>query len=153
MQLSLEQRLLRFLAREERDERRADRELRAQPTELRVLEGACIEGARFLREEDEGFVFHVEDNASKFRPGDPLVVGDGLDLEGALPLSYRSYDANTGELTCGLDPFLRGVEPEFEAGGDYVLDRRPRRSSGCEGSRPRPRSSRRSVPPTPWACS
>ena len=125
MQLSLEQRLLRFLAREERDERRADRELRAQPTELRVLEGACIEGARFLREEGEGFVFHVEDNASKFRPGDPLVVGDGLDLEGALPLSYRSYDANTGELTCGLDPFLRGVEPEFEAGGDYVLDRRP----------------------------
>ena len=31
MQLTLEQRLLRFLVREERDEQRTNRELRAQP--------------------------------------------------------------------------------------------------------------------------
>ena len=86
MQLTLEQRLLRFLVREERDEQRSHRELRAQPTELRVLEGECIEGAVFRRVQNGGYVFAVPDNSSKFRPGDPLVVGDGLDLDDALPL-------------------------------------------------------------------
>ena len=125
MELSLEQRLLRFLAREERDEQRATRELRAQPVELRVLEGECIEGVRFVAERDGAFVFAVADNSSKFRPGDPLVVGDGLDLDAAAPLSYRSYDADRGELVCGLDPFQRGDEPRFEVGTVYVIDRRP----------------------------
>lgn len=124
MQLTLEQRLLRFLVREERDEQRSNRELRAQPTEHRVLEGECIEGARFLREQDGGWVFYVEDNSSKFRAGDPLLVGDGLDLDGALPLSYGSYDAQTSELVCELDPFRKDVEPVFEAEAEYVLDRR-----------------------------
>ena len=125
MQLTFEQRLLRFLVREERDEQRANRELRAQPTELRVLEGECIDGAVYLRTENGSFVFQVPDNSSKFRPGDPLLVGDGLDLENALPLSYGNYDAQNGELACGLDPFRRDVEPDFEVGANYVLDRRP----------------------------
>lgn len=125
MQLTLEQRLLRFLVREERDEQRANRELRAQPVELRVIEGECIEGAVFKRAENGGFVFEVPDNSSKFRPGDPLLVGDGLDLDDALPLSYRSYDAQNGELVCELDPFRREIEPDFEVDAVYVLDRRP----------------------------
>ena len=124
MQLTLEQRLLRFLVREERDEQRTNRELRAQPTEHRALEGECIEGARFLRQQSGGWVFEVEENASKFRPGDPLLVGDGFDLDGALPLSYGSYNAQSRELVCQLDPFRRDVEPEFEPGAEYVLDRR-----------------------------
>jgi len=124
LQLTLEQRLLRFLVREERDEQRTNRELREQPTEHRVLEGECIEGARFLRQQSGGWVFEVEENASKFRPGDPLLVGDGFDLDGALPLSYGSYDAQSRELVCQLDPFRRDVEPEFEPGAEYVLDRR-----------------------------
>jgi len=124
LQLSFEQRLLRFLAREERGEQRANRELRARPTEHRVLEGECIEGARFLRAERDGWVFAVEENASKFRAGDPLLVGDGLDLDGALPLSYGSYDAQAKELVCERDPFRREVQPEFEVGAEYVLDRR-----------------------------
>jgi DNA replication ATP-dependent helicase Dna2 len=124
LQLTLEQRLLRFLAREERDEQRTNRELRAQPAELRVLEGECIEGAVFRREQDGGFVFLVQDNSSKFRPGDPLLVGDGMDLENALPLSYGNFDAQTGELVCELDPFRREVHPEFEVDATYVLDRR-----------------------------
>lgn len=124
LQLTLEQRLLRFLVREERDEQRANRELRAQPIEHRVLEGECIEDARFLREQGGGWVFHVGDNSSKFRSGDPLLVGDGLDLDGALPLSYGSYDAQSGELICERDPFRKEVQPEFEAGAEYVLDRR-----------------------------
>ncbi|MCK5945025.1 MAG: AAA family ATPase, partial [Planctomycetes bacterium] len=77
------------------------------------------------REQDGGWVFAVTDNASKFRAGDPLLVGDGLDLDAALPLSYGSYDAQTGELICELDPFRKDVEPEFEVGAEYVLDRRP----------------------------
>lgn len=125
LDLTLEQRLLRFLAREERDEERVSRELRAQPVELRVLEGECIEGAVYRELRGGDFVFDVPDNSSKFRAGDPLVVGDGLDLEGAVPLSYRSYDPRTGELVCGLDPFRRDVEPELEGGVSYVLDRRP----------------------------
>ncbi len=124
LQLTLEQRLLRFLVREERDEQRTNRELRAQPVELRVIEGECIEGAVFKRGQNGGFVFQVPDNSSKFRPGDPLLVGDGLDLEDALPLSYGSYDAQTGELVCELDPFRREIEPDFEVDAVYVLDRR-----------------------------
>ena len=48
MQLTLEQRLHRFLAREEHDESRTERELRAQPVDVRVQEGSCIPGATFL---------------------------------------------------------------------------------------------------------
>jgi len=125
VQLTLEQRLLRFLAREERDERRANRELRAQPVELRVLEGECIEGAVYRGVDGSAFVFEVRDNSSKFRTGEPLVIGDGVDLDDAVPLSYGSYDAQEGLLRCELDPFQRDVEPVFEEGASYVIDRRP----------------------------
>ncbi len=124
LELTLQQRLLRFLVREERDEQRANRDLLAQPVDLRVIEGECIQGAVYRRPHNGGFVFAVPDNSSKFRPGDPLLVGDGLDLEEALPLSYGSYDAQTGELVCQLDPFRRDVEPHFEVDATYVLDRR-----------------------------
>jgi len=125
VQLSLEQRLLRLLSREERDEQRNHRELRAQPIELRVLDGECIQGARFLGEDDRGFRFAVADNASKFRPGDPLVASDGLDLERGAPLACGSYDAQTGTLRCEPDPFQRDAAIELVEGRSYVLDRRP----------------------------
>ena len=125
MQLSLEQRLLRLLAREERDEQRSHRELRAQPVDLRVLEGECIQGARFLGEDGGSFVFAVPDNGSKFRAGDPLVVGDGLDLDGGAPLACGTYDATAGQLRLERDPFARDVEIDLQPGCVYVLDRRP----------------------------
>ncbi len=125
MDLSLEQRLLRFLAREERGEQRAHRELRAQPVELRVLEGECIQGARYVREDGGAFVFAVPDNGSKFRHGDPLLVGDGVDLDDALPLACGAYDADRGELRLEPDPYARDAPWELEVGRDYVLDRRP----------------------------
>lgn len=125
MQLTLEQRLLRLLAREERDEQRSHRELRAQPVDLRVLEGECIQGARFLGEDGGSFVFAVPDNGSKFRPGDPLVVGDGLDLDGGAPLACGAYDATAGQLRLERDPFARDVEIDLQPGRIYVLDRRP----------------------------
>ncbi|MCU0866012.1 MAG: DNA2/NAM7 family helicase [Planctomycetes bacterium] len=125
LQLSLEQRLLRLLSREERDEQRNHRELRAQPIELRVLEGECIQGARFLGEDDGSFRFAVADNGSKFRPGDPLLAGDGVDLERTVPLACGGYDAQRGELVCEPDPYARNTEFELEPGRVYVLDRRP----------------------------
>jgi DNA replication ATP-dependent helicase Dna2 len=126
VQLTLEQRLLRFLAREERDERRAWRELRAQPIDVRVLEGECIRDAVLLREDDGGFVFRVADNGSKFRAGDPLVVGDGIDLENGRKLACGIYDARRHELRCEPDPFDRDeAGPELEVGTAYVIDKRP----------------------------
>lgn len=125
MQLSLEQRLLRFLAREQRDEQRLHRELRAQPVELRVLEGECLQAARFLGEDGSSFVFAVADNGSKFRPGDPLQVGDGVDLDAGLPLVCGDYDATAAELRLERDPFLRDAEVPLRPGTAYVIDRRP----------------------------
>ncbi len=124
VQLTLEQRLLRFLAREERDELRSHRELRAQPIEVRVLEGECLEQATFLGPRGLAFVFAVADNASKFRPGDPLLVGDGVHLDAAIPLVLGDYDATAGELRLERDAFVREAAPRFEVGRQYVIDRR-----------------------------
>jgi DNA replication ATP-dependent helicase Dna2 len=125
VQLSFEQRLLRFLAREERDEQRVHRELRAQPVDLRVIEGECIQGARYIGEHGGSFVFAVADNGSKFRPGDPLQVGDGIDLDRGVALVCGEYDANVGELRLDRDPFQRDVEVPLRPGVVYVIDRRP----------------------------
>lgn len=129
--LTLEQRLLRFLAREEDGERRTQRELRAQPVELRVLEGECIPHARFLEERDGALLFQVQDNASKFRTGDAVVVGDGHDLDAGVPLTYAGYEAVGGRLWLERDPYRRErLGEELEPGHDYVIDRR---SIGLQG--------------------
>ncbi len=125
MNLTLEQRLLRLLAREERDEQRVNRELRAQPVELRVIEGECIQGAVFRGEDDGGFTFAIADNSSKFRPGDPLTVSDGIDLVNGTPLVCGLYDAQQGLLRCEPDAYARDVEIELDPGKSYVIDRRP----------------------------
>lgn len=125
MQLTLEQRLLRLLAREERDEQRTHRELRAQPVDARVLEGECLRDAEFLEGRDGNYLFAVPDNASKLRPGDPVVVGDGIDLERAEPLQCGDYDAQAGRLRLLRDPWQRDRNPQFVVGRRYVVDRRP----------------------------
>jgi DNA replication ATP-dependent helicase/nuclease Dna2 len=125
LDLSLEQRLLRFLLREEDDERRSFQELMAQPVEVRVLEGECIQGARFRGREGATFTFEVADNASKFRTGDALLAGDGHDFDATTPLVYGSYDARSGILQLERDPYLRDVEVAFGTGSAYCLDRRP----------------------------
>jgi DNA replication ATP-dependent helicase Dna2 len=144
VQLSLEQRLLRLLTREERDEQRTHRELRAQPVELRVLAGECIQDARFLGEDDGSYRFAVADNGSKFRPGDPLIVGDGVQLAAGQALACGSFDARTGELRCEPDPYARDSTIELEPGRSYVLDRRP---LGLQG---RLRDAVRAAFATPW---
>lgn len=121
---SLEQRLLRLLAREECDELRAHRELRAQPIDLRVLEGECIQGAVFAGEFAGVWQFEVADNGSKFRPGDPLLAGDGIDLEAGVPMVCGHYDAQRGILFCEPDTLGRH-DAELVPGRAYVVDRRP----------------------------
>ena len=123
MDLTLEQRLLRFLAREEDGERRSHRELQAQPVEVRVLEGECIQHARYLGRDGASLRFHAPENTSKFRSGDAVLVGDGHDFVAAVPLVYAAYDGARAELRLERDPWQR-AEGEFEAGRDYVLDRR-----------------------------
>ena len=115
MDLTLEQRLLRFLAREEDGERRSHRELQAQPVEVRVLEGECIQHARYLGRDGASLRFHAPENTSKFRSGDAVLVGDGHDFVAAVPLVYAAYDGARAELRLERDPWQR-AEGEFEAG-------------------------------------
>ena len=119
MSLSLEQRLLRMLRREEDGEARSARDLRALPAQERVLEGECIQGAVFSRQAGQDqFVFEAPENMSKFRAGDSVLVGDGLDFEAALSMEFHSYDADRDRLTLSRDPWARGQRYEFEAGQD-----------------------------------
>jgi DNA replication ATP-dependent helicase Dna2 len=129
VELTLEQRLVRLLAREERDEQRAHRELRAQPIDLRVLEGECIQGAVFRGEHDGVWWFEVADNGSKFRPGDTLVVGDGIDIEAGAPMALARYDAQRGLLIAEPEALARDAA-ELTPGRAYVIDRR---SLGLQG--------------------
>ncbi|GAB4143161.1 MAG: hypothetical protein Fur0037_10730 [Planctomycetota bacterium] len=125
MQLTLEQRLLRFLAREEDDEERTTREIRAQPVELRVLDGECIHDVMFRGRENGAFLFDAEDDQSKFRIGDPVFLGDGHDLDAATPLLYGGFDARTGMLRLERDPYARVDDPPLRPGARYSVDRRP----------------------------
>lgn len=125
MDLTFETRLLRFLMREEDAERRGHRDLRALPADARALEGECIPEARFVGRDRDAFLFEVPDNASKFRGGDPLAVGDGDDLDSGWPLLYGGYDARRGVLRLLPDPYDRGDEPDLQPGQTYCLDRRP----------------------------
>lgn len=128
MDLSLEQRLLRFLDREDDGERRSFADLRALPVEQRVLDGECIQDARLAAIDAAGasFVFEAGENLSKFRAGDALVVGDGIDFDAGVQLVYGGYDAASGTLTLQRDRFApRGQEDALRAGVSYCVDRRP----------------------------
>jgi DNA replication ATP-dependent helicase Dna2 len=124
LELTLEQRLLRFLAREEEGERQTHRELRAQPIDLRVIDGDCIHDARFTGRDGSAFVFTCSENHSKFRTGDPVAVGDGQDFDAASPMAYAAYDAGRSELRLELDPYNRSARTDFVVGCAYVVDRR-----------------------------
>ncbi len=125
MTLDLEQRLLRFLHREEEGEARSSQDLRALPVPDRVLEGECIQGAVFSGlDGGRGYSFSVPENLSKFRPGDAVLVGDGLDFAAANQLAYGQFDAEAHRLYLQRDPFYRGEDPQLVEGQEYCIDRR-----------------------------
>ena len=55
MDPTLEQRLIRFLDREDIGQQRSEDDLRALTIDERVLEGECIRGARLVRFGADGF--------------------------------------------------------------------------------------------------
>ena len=125
MDRSLEQRLLRMLWREEEGEARSQNDLRALPAEDRALEGECIDGAVFRECADlDGYEFDAPENMSKFRAGDAVVVGDGVDFDGGVQMSFARYDGDRHVLVLQRDPFAKGQKYEFEVGGRYCVDRR-----------------------------
>lgn len=126
MELDLEQRLLRMLAREEAGEAKTFQDLHAMPVAARVLEGECIAAARFIGPvAGDNYAFEVAENQSKFRRGDAVAVGDGLHADAGLPMAFVDYDEDRARLLLGRDPFSRGVRYEFVEGQEYCVDRRP----------------------------
>ncbi|MDA1220913.1 MAG: ATP-binding protein [Planctomycetota bacterium] len=118
-------RLLRFLEREDADERRSHAELRSLPVDERVLEGECIRGATFEGSEAGRYVFAATENVSKFRETDAVLVGDGLDFGTGLSMSYADFDAERGRLFLEKDPYARVDLSVLEQGRVYTIDRRP----------------------------
>jgi len=124
LQLTLESRLQRFLAREEEDERRTHREAQAQPVDVRVMEGLCIRHARYVGQRGNQYVFEVEEDSSKFRAGDPVSVGDGDGSGDAMPLAYVAYDANQRQLRLERDPYQQRAPVDLVPGREYCIDKR-----------------------------
>ena len=122
---NLEERLLRMLWQEEEGEARSAKDLRALPVEDRVLEGECIANAVFRGVVgSDAFEFLAQENSSKFRNGDSVIVGDGLDFDEAISMSFGDYDGEHHVVTLRRDPYARD-QLEFEEGRSYCVDRRP----------------------------
>lgn len=121
----LEQRLLRFLSREEHDERRQHLDLRAMPVDQRVLEGECIAGGRPLVAQctPDQIVLEVEENLSKFRHGDAVLLSDGRNLGFGTAWTYVRYDDVEGVLVLDRDRY--GDAPgRVDPDATYCVDRR-----------------------------
>src|SRR5688572_22244100 len=120
-----EQRLLRFLSREEHDERRQLHDLRALPIDQRVLEGECIAGAVPVPERctAEVLALRVDENLSKFRHGDAVLLSDGRNLASGIPWTYLRYDDVEQVLLLERDRFAdAGARVDLRA--TYCVDRR-----------------------------
>jgi DNA replication ATP-dependent helicase Dna2 len=118
-------RLLRFLSREEHDERRQLHDLRALPVDERVLVGECIAGARLWPERctAERTVLQVDENMSKFRHGDAVTLSDGHQLAFGSHWTYVRYDDVTHALELERDRF-GDAPPALDPRATYCIDRR-----------------------------
>ena len=125
MELTLQQRLLRYLAREQEGEKHAHREMRMQPIDMRVHEGDCIHEVVYVGREGNSHTFACKENCSKFRTGDRVAVGDGHDLDAAVPMIYGGYEPTAGVLRLEADSYMRTARVEFTEGRSYCVDRRP----------------------------
>ncbi len=125
MTVDFEQRLLRFLSREEHDERRQLHDLRALSIDQRVIEGECIAGAVPWQDRctPEQVVLRVEENFSKFRQGDAVTLSDGRHLTSGSPWTYLRYDDVEHSLVLERDRFNEATAP-VDPRSTYCIDRR-----------------------------
>ncbi|MCC6670972.1 MAG: ATP-binding protein [Planctomycetes bacterium] len=124
MDLDLEQRLLRFLAREEDGERRTLEEVRALSVEDRVLEGECIAARLVAVAADGALTLEAEENLSRFREGDPVLLGDGSDFGAGVSCVYRGFDPGSGRVLLAPDAFATLDTRGLRLGERYCVDRR-----------------------------
>ncbi len=124
--IDLQQRLLRFLSREEHDERRQLHDLRAQSIDQRVLEGECIADVVAVPERctENQLVLRAPENLSKFREGDAVALGDGRRPGLGTAWLYGDFDDVAKLLTLERDRYdgcnPRSVDPRAR----FCVDRR-----------------------------
>lgn len=123
--MDFEERLLRFLLREEHDERRQHHDLRAMPVDQRVLEGECIAAARPVpgQGSPERLVLQVVENLSKFRQGDAVTLSDGRNLAFGTPWIYGGYDDAAHLLVLERDRY-GDSGTRVDPAAAYCVDRR-----------------------------
>ncbi|MHB8780352.1 MAG: AAA domain-containing protein [Candidatus Geothermincolia bacterium] len=117
----LRERLLLFIEKERAATWRNAFELHNLTIEERVDEGLCIAGLEYKKSEDRELIFRVKENSSKFRPGEPVFLGDGIDIMAGRPAIFRKYDPITRLLR--IEPWGRPELPQDGPQG-YVVDAR-----------------------------
>jgi DNA replication ATP-dependent helicase Dna2 len=102
--------------------RRRRRDAHALGVEDRVEAGDCLAGLALLRDDGERIVLRARENISRFREGDPAMLGEGMNPLRGLAVSVVDEDPVAGILTLERDAFSRD-EP-LPGNGPFVLDRR-----------------------------
>lgn len=121
---NLEKRILSFIERERAATWRQALELYELSPHERAEEGECMTGLRLLEVEGSEASFRVRENLSKFRPGDPLFLGDGIVVPAGSQCEFSDYDPVEQIIKVSFRWSGRGAVQNLERGKDYVLDRR-----------------------------
>ena len=119
---SLRDELLRLLRMEDAAARRRLRDAHALGVEERVEAGGCLAGLVLLHDDGQRIVLRARENISRFREGDPAMLGEGANPARGLAVSVVDEDPVAGMLTLERDAFSRD-EP-LPGKGPFVLDRR-----------------------------
>lgn len=114
--------LLRYLERERLAEHRANRELRALPVADRVECGEAIADLTLVSRGGGTALLRAPDHNAKFREGDILWLGDGVNVEAGLAVRLVKYDSARAELLVEQDS--RDDNRAWPSGPGLVLDRR-----------------------------
>lgn len=120
----LEKRVLSFIERERAATWRQTLELYELTPQERVEEGECITGLRLLGAGEREARFRVGENISKFRPGDPLYLGDGAVVPSGFQCEFSAYDPVEQVIELSFRWSRQGTAQRLRKGGEYVLDRR-----------------------------
>lgn len=121
----LRARLRAFVAHESESGRRQLQEIWARTVVERVESGECVAGLRATGQSGNGtLVFTCTDFTAKFREGDPLYLGDGVDVERGLPVTFLGFDVASGRIRLARDRFESGEHRALDPHVSYCLDRR-----------------------------